>query len=214
MWSILYKRIALFAAFLSSDGFFTLVHSRSILFILPMGRKVHQPHVQGVVRDVALRVWTELSGGFCLVSWEKISWMVSLLDVHCNSGFRMLVKFWNSLRMDLFKHTEMGKKMGRLLTLVRGHYQGLLFHNMNMMKTMKVLCSREMAPISHLNSRRCHCSVGGSVVLSLQAVARTSSLPFGWTPMGLGKNLLGDRCFRSLMVYYPRCFSSHLTEQG
>lgn len=76
---------------------------------------------------------------------------------------------------------------------------------------MKVLCSREMAPISHLNSKGCHGSVGGSVVLSLQAVARTSSLPFGWTPMGLGKKPFGDRCVWVWWCSIKDAF--HLTEQ-
>lgn len=88
-----------------------------------------------------------------------------------------------------------GQKMGRLLTLVRGHYQGLLFHNMNMMQTMKVLCSREMAPISHLNSKGCHCSVGGgSVVLKIAGSSKNLIFAVWMDPNGFGKKPFGDRC--------------------
>ena len=216
MWSILYKRIALFAAFLSSDGFFTLVHSRSILFILPTGRKVHQPHVQGVVRDVALRVWTELSGGFYLVSSEKISWMVSLLDVHCNSGFRMLVKFWNSPAHGCFQTHRNGQKMGSLLTLV-------------ILVTIKVSYFitwtwwNDESPMltwdgSHFPSQQpmgVTAQLGGFCGPFIAGSSKNLIFAVWMDPNGFGKKPFGDRCFRSLMVYYRRCFSSHrTTEQG
>lgn len=43
--------------------------------------------------------------------------------------------WWNfGIPSWIFSNTPKWAPMGRLLTLVRGHYQSLLFHNMNMMK--------------------------------------------------------------------------------